>query len=232
MVLLHGYSCTSKHWLPAEKWIGDRAQIWRLSLPGHDRTPVPNDRPLDIAACSDYVAKCLRYRGWNGVRLVGHSLGGMVGMQCVAEHPELFSALVLVDAFPRLGVPDPFARSWWHGSPPSVRKRVVREMMARRRLLPNSLWESVVAFDGRPYLTAIRLPIRGIYGDRGEDDCPRLTKLLLELGLGLASDLELCIIPRAGHFVMLEQPQAFYQVLARILEALPEGASGVESRAM
>jgi len=223
-VFVHGYSCSSSHWLQAEERLGDRFEVWRLSLPGHDATPLPEDRPLDIAACSDYVARQVRESGRVGAVLIGHSLGGMVGMQCAAEHPELFSALILVDAFPRLGAPDPFTKSYWRGSPPKLKGRVVRQMLNNRRKLPSTLWESVVAFEGQPHLSRLTVPVRGIYGDRGEDDAARLTNLLTEFGLGAAPDVELHIIRNAGHFVMLEQPATFYRLLARVLDGLPGGA--------
>lgn len=223
VVFVHGYSCSSSHWLEAEERLGDRYAVWRLSLPGHDGVPVPEGRALDITGCADYVAERVRETGRAGARLVGHSLGGMVGMRCVAEHPDLFSALVLVDAFPRLGAPDPFTRSYWHGSPPQLKRRIVRQMMTNRRRLPSTLWESVVAFDGAPYLATMPVPVRGIYGDRGEEDHERLGNLLLGFGLGAVPDLELHIIRDAGHFVMLEQPAAFYRLLRRILEGLVPG---------
>ena len=222
-VFVHGYSCSSSHWLPAEERLGDRFEVWRLSLPGHDDVPAPEGRVLDIAACADYVAAWVREAGRTGARLIGHSLGGMVGMRCVAENPGLFSGLVLVDAFPRLGAPDPFTKSYWHGSPPQLKGRVVRQMMNNRRKLPSTLWESVVAFDGAPYLAAMPVPVRGIYGDRGEEDHERLRNLLIGFGLGAVPDLKLHVIRDAGHFVMLEQPAAFYRLLGRILDDLAPG---------
>jgi pimeloyl-ACP methyl ester carboxylesterase len=225
-VFVHGYSCSSSHWLAAEQRLGARYPVRRLSLPGHDGTPLPEGRPLDIDACADYVARKVGETGEAGCRLIGHSLGGMVGMRCAAEHPELFSALVLVDSFPRLGAPEPFTRSYWHGSPPKLKARVVRQMIHNRRQLPPTLWESVVAFDGEPDLARLRLPVRGIYGDRGEDDHPRLTNSLLGFGLGAVPDLEVYILRDAGHFVMLEQPAAFYRLLGRVLDELPQGGNG------
>jgi pimeloyl-ACP methyl ester carboxylesterase len=219
-VFVHGYSCSSSHWLQAEERLGDRCEVWRLSLPGHDDVPAPEGRVLDIAACADYVAERVQETGRAGARLIGHSLGGMVGMQCVAEHPDLFGGLVLVDSFPRLGAPDPFTRSYWHGTPPHLKGRVVRQMMNNRRRLPLTLWESVVAFDGAPYLAAMPVPVRGIYGDRGEEDHERLRNLLTGFGLGAVPDLELHVIRDAGHFVMLERPAAFFRLLGRILEGL------------
>jgi len=224
-VFVHGYSCSSSHWLGAEERLAGRHGVWRLSLPGHDNAPLPEGRRLDIAACADYVARQVRETGRAGCRLIGHSLGGMVGMRCAAEHPELFSALVLVDSFPRLGAPDPFTKSYWHGSPPKLKGRIVRQMMANRRKLPSTLWESVVAFDGEPDLARLSLPVRGIYGDRGEDDHDRLRNLLLGFGLGAVPDLEVHIIRDAGHFVMLEQPTALYRLLERVLDELPPGGN-------
>jgi len=222
-VFVHGYSCSSSHWAEAVERLGDHMDVVLLSLPGHDGVPAPADRPLTIAACADHVAREVREGGRVGARLIGHSLGGMVGMQCAAEHPTLFSALILTDSFPRLGAPDPFSKSYWQGSPPRLKARLVRQMMENRRKLPSALWESVVAFDGGPFLARIPVPVRGIYGDRGEVDHERLTKCLLEFGLSAVPHLELHLVREAGHFVMLEQPEALYGLLRQLLDNLPEG---------
>ncbi|MBM3497575.1 MAG: alpha/beta hydrolase [Armatimonadetes bacterium] len=222
-VFVHGYSCSSSHWLAAEERLQGHGEVRRLSLPGHDNVPAPDGAALDLDLCAEYVAQQVESTGLAGCRLIGHSLGGMVGMRCGARHPGLLSGLVLVDAFPRLGAPEPFGRSYWHGSDPKLKARVVRQMMNNRRRLPSTLWESVVGFDGTGDLAGLRLPVRGIYGDRGEDDHEGLRNSLLGFGLGAVSDLEIHILRDAGHFVMLEQPSAFYRLLGRVLDALPRG---------
>jgi pimeloyl-ACP methyl ester carboxylesterase len=218
-VFVHGHCCSSRHWAEARARLGEHTRLELLSLPGHDDVPLPSDRPLDIAACAEHVLR--ETAALHGPVLVGHSLGGMIGMQCLLDRPDAFSALVLVDAFPSLGMPEPFTRSYWEGSPPTLKARIVRQMMDRRKRLPATLWESIVAFDARPDLARLAAPVRGIYGDRGEVDHAVLAKSLREFGLGAIPDLEIHTVEQAGHFVMLEQPEAFYACLAGVLSRLP-----------
>ena len=214
-VYVHGYSCTRGHWEETADRLRDLLEPVLVSLPGHDGTPLPEGR-LDMAACAKHVNAAAEGAGRPGL-LVGHSLGGMAGMICAHGRPELYSGLVLVDAFPRLGPPAPFNRSYWEGSPPELKASIIREMMEVRRGLPDTLWESVVAFDGGPLLAEMRVPVRGIYGDRGEVDHELLEKSLRATGLG---DAQIRVVGRAGHFVMLEQPERFCEALAHVAGSL------------
>jgi pimeloyl-ACP methyl ester carboxylesterase len=219
VVFVHGYSCSWRHWADARPRLSDRYDVLLVSLPGHG-TPLGRSGRLDFADCVAYIIAQVAERDRDQVLLAGHSLGGMLGITCVHQRPDLFAALILVDAFPRLRLPHPFDKSFWDGTPPVLKSRIVREMMETRRGLPDSLWESVAGFDGRPLLAEIRRPVRGFYGDRGEEDHPALAKSLREAGLGVAPDLGLHLISRAGHFVMLEQPDAFYAGLGEVLADL------------
>ena len=216
-VFVHGYSCSPRHWCGAEERLGGAIDVEVIALPGHGGAPVPAGTALGVEACVDHVLGWVGATDRHGVWLIGHSLGGMIGLTCVRRRPELFAGLVLVDAFPRLGVPPPFDKSFWSGSPADLKGRIVREMMDTRRKLPSSLWESVVAFDAGPHLADIGLPVHGMYGDRGEGDHGRLRAAVLGTGLGRIPDLHLTMVPQAGHFVMLEQPDAVYGLLAQIL---------------
>jgi 3-oxoadipate enol-lactonase len=220
-ILVHGYSCSRDYWSGAREGLGQNADVELVSLPGHDGTPLPAGRRLDVEACVDHVLGAVASAGDREVCLVGHSLGGMIGLACARRRPTPLTAVVLVDAFPRLGAPPPFDRSFWSGSPPELKARIVKEMMATRRKLPSSLWESVAAFDAGRYLDELTVPVRGIYGDRGETDHAPLHGAIAGTGLGRIPDLRLHIVDRAGHFVMLERPQAFYGLLAQVLVDLP-----------
>ncbi len=220
-ILVHGYSCSRNYWSGAQEGLGQNADVELVSLPGHDEMPLPAGRRLDVEACVDHVLGAVASAGDREVYLVGHSLGGMVGLACARRRPRPLTAVVLVDAFPRLGAPPPFDRSFWSGSPPKLKARIVKEMMETRRKLPSSLWESVAAFDAGPYLDELMVPVRGIYGDRGETDHALLHRAIVGTGLGCISDLRLHIVAQAGHFVMLERPQAFYALLAQTLVDLP-----------
>lgn len=201
--------------------MGPDVGVELVSLPGHDGEPPPSGRKLDIEACVDHVLAAVAAGGDCQACLVGHSLGGMIGLACARQRPELLAALVLVDAFPKLGPPHPFDKSFWPGSPAVLKSGIVKEMMETRRKLPSSLWESVVGFDARGYLQELRLPVRGVYGDRGECDREALHGALRQAGLGRLPDARFHFVPGAGHFVMLERPDAFYGLLAQILSGLP-----------
>ena len=219
-VFVHGYSCTRQHWAAVRDTLSAEVDAEVVSLPGHDGTPLP-DGPLDIAACARHIDRVVEASGRTDAWIIGHSLGGMAGMVSVTQRPELYRGLVLVDAFPKMGPPHPFGLSFWAGSPPDLKRGLVRAMMATRRGFPSTLWESIVRFDGAPLLAQSTCPVRGIYGDRGEADHPALRDAVLSTGLYQAPDIEVYIVDQAGHFVMLEQPDAVCERLRHTLLESP-----------
>jgi pimeloyl-ACP methyl ester carboxylesterase len=217
LFFVHGYSCSWRHWAEARERLGRRHDVALVSLPGHGGTPLPPGGSLRFDDCVQHILAQVSESGQPGVILVGHSLGGMLGVAGVHRRPDLFRALVLVDAYPTLGQPSPFDRSFWEGSPPALKASIVRGMMEARRGLPATLWESVAAFDGRLLLAEVGLPVRGIYGDRGQPDHAAHRKHLLDNGLAGARDVGIHFVRNAAHFVMLEQPEEFWEVLAEVV---------------
>jgi len=221
LFFVHGYSCSWRHWTEARERLGQQHEVTLVSLPGHGGMPLPLGRSLRFDDCVEHILAQVSESGRPGAVLIGHSLGGMLGIAGVHRRPGLFGGLVLVDAYPKLGQPSPFDRSFWEGSPPALKAGIVRGMMEMRRGLPATLWESVVAFDGRPLLAEVGLPVRGIYGDRGQPDHTAHRERLLESGLAAARDVEVRFVRDAGHFVMLERPEEFWEVVMRVVAELP-----------
>lgn len=58
--------------------------------------------PWDIPSIAERVAARIREAGEGPVVVVGHSTGGAIAQQLVLEHPDLASALVLVDTGPNM----------------------------------------------------------------------------------------------------------------------------------
>ena len=215
VLLLHGYSCSAAHWGSTLALLGDRWSLDAPDLPGHGSAAAPTDEPLDMAYCVRFVEG--RARALGRPLLVGHSMGGMIAL-LAGRDPAVAAGIVLVDAYPHLGLPPPFNRSFWSGTPTDLRQEITQGMLQTRHRLPVSLWRSVGGL--RVPVDEVAVPVRGIYGDRGDSDHDALRQALLATDLGRLPGFEVRFIRGSGHFPMLECPGAFAEALDEALEGL------------
>lgn len=98
VVALHGWQRTGRDfdWMltdPAYAEVG----VLTLDLPGFGETPLP-DSGWGTPEYADALAEALRSKNLGPMLVVGHSMGGRVGLRFAARHPELVSGLVLTAA--------------------------------------------------------------------------------------------------------------------------------------
>ncbi|MCE9578977.1 MAG: alpha/beta hydrolase [Deltaproteobacteria bacterium] len=71
-------------------------------LPGYGRSPWPA-QPRDLVAVADWIAVWLRAREHGPAILVGHSMGGVLGVILAERHPEVVRALVNIEGNVSIG---------------------------------------------------------------------------------------------------------------------------------
>lgn len=218
IVILHGWGRSGMEW----RGLGQRLSrvtgrpIYLLDLPGFGGSSLPKVKTIE-----EYVGLV---KGWvdyldlKRVSLVGHSLGGRVGIVLASAYPQLVEKLVLVDP---AGV-----KPW------SIKRKVIKlgaKMMAWvpqnwRRMVSEQvmdedyrnsptlreLYRAVVARDLRIYLPKITVPTRVIWGEKD----PLLPLTLTDLYKKLLPSPTVRVIWEAGHDPHLTHPEK----LGRILE--------------
>lgn len=101
VVLAHGGGQTRHSWGATAATLAARGhRVVSMDLRGHGDSDWAPDGDYQMAAYRDDALAVARWIG-SPVAWVGASLGGMTGLHAVAEAPEHFSALVLVDITPR-----------------------------------------------------------------------------------------------------------------------------------
>lgn len=99
LVILHGLLGSSRNWRAAAQALSEQFDVFALDLRNHGDSP-HTDEHTYTAMAGDVLA-WLRAQALGPVWLVGHSLGGKVGMRLAAHHPELLKALVVIDISPK-----------------------------------------------------------------------------------------------------------------------------------
>ena len=234
LVFVHGFTTTAEFWREQVEAFSTRHQLVRINLPGHGRSPRPEGRKYTIEAFVEDVLKVYRALDIESAVLVGLSMGGTVAQNFALAHPERVRALVLVGATPHglgadvnvdnvlkaideLGVVAAsqrvIERSFGSAASPDLIEFAKNEVAQTPAFVAREAIASLNASDSRERLASIRVPTLVAVGNEDIITPPSESQALAR---GIPNSW-LNIIPKAGHFPMLEQPIAFNQALSAFL---------------
>ena len=227
LVFLHGLGCSKSTW--RDVWSRrefDSFSILCLDLPGHGNS----DRPTAFSyAMEDYAIACadvLSFFPSKRIHIVGHSMGGAIGLLLPGD--VLLSAASFVNVEGNMtpedcawasrrtiSVPyEQFLADAWPGFVKDYEDEGKR-FHSLDRVSPDAFYrsaESLVEWsDNGRLLRAYRdLVCRKLYicGDRNADH-PTVSSL---------ERLDVEAIPNSGHFSMIDNPDGFYAALRRLVE--------------
>jgi pimeloyl-ACP methyl ester carboxylesterase len=98
LVLLHGYTETSRMWTPILPVLGEKFTVIVPDLPGIGDSSIPADG-LDMKTAAIRIHALVRSLGVEKARVVGHDIGLMVAYAYAAQFPTEVEKLVVMDAF-------------------------------------------------------------------------------------------------------------------------------------
>jgi pimeloyl-ACP methyl ester carboxylesterase len=219
---------------------GDNEQIWRsqvayfqqhahtLNLPGHGQQPLTlPSSPSVVDYANDVYTRIRTQLQLTKPVIIGHSLGGAIALQIGLDYGPQLGGLVLIGTGARLRVlPELLEEA---RNQPAEAKRQLVEMgltpsnfasmgaallqqtdSASLRSLSRDL-NACNAFDVMSRLSTLDLPVLVICG---EEDRLTTTKYSSYLQRQIRH-AQICLIPQAGHYVMLEQPDSTNQAIER-----------------
>ena len=214
VLLIHGNGRLRTDW---DRILGDLAgrRLIRPDLRGHGGSSVPKEA-FGLADLADDVL-ALADALWLGrFDLVGHSLGGMLGLALLDAHSDRVDRVALVEGWTALRYMRALGEDVQEGLDPEsdhAIKAFYRETVVRwPPLLRDQFWETVEAFDGRGVLEQTARPILELYGDRG-----RQPPTAEALGIPARPNIELAWIAGGTHFLPLTHPASTGRELRRFL---------------
>ena len=98
VLLLHGYTQTSRMWTPIIPKLAERFTVIAPDLPGIGDSEIPADG-LDMKTAAIRIHALAKSLGIEKARVVGHDIGLMVAYAYAAQFPAETEKLVLMDAF-------------------------------------------------------------------------------------------------------------------------------------
>lgn len=234
MVLVHGWTCSAAFWRLQS---ADFARVYRvisIDLPGHGKSDKPANVQYSIPLFASAVDAVMRDAQVTRAIIAGHSLGVPVAAQAIVDHPERFAGFIAVDGAvwrpravdapqvqkPRNGLT--FAqrlRADYVGTasanldsmfvpatPPDLRDEIRERMLMTPVHVAASASENIGASD--VWMRApLTLPTMAVVSGKQKDDDRRA--LYEEYFPGLRFELW----EEAGHFLMMEQPARFNQLV-------------------
>ena len=95
--LLHGFSASSYAWRKVVPILSKDFHVYALDLKGFGKSDKPENGDYSIWAFVDWVKEFFEKVGIEHASLVGHSLGGRIGLLVAASCPEKVKNLILIN---------------------------------------------------------------------------------------------------------------------------------------
>lgn len=228
LVLLHGWGCDWQIWHTLISPLSETYQLIIPDMPGFGQSSNPESAWSSMTYV-EWLASFLDQVEKSKVLLVGHSFGGKVAALFAVKYPDKVSKLVLIDS---AGIPDRLsvAQSAKQGLislipgplKNSLSSTTRQKILSRLGVSSDHTFSTptqriilreVVKENIQEQLTLITQPTLLIWGENDPDTPPHQAKLFQQAIKGS----QLVLLPNAGHFSFIDQPQAVLKHLKDFL---------------
>lgn len=251
LILIPGLSSSPEVWQGAVDHLAGRYRVHRIHVQGFAGAPADGNATGPVAApVAEEIARYIREQGLTKPTVVGHSMGGTMGMMLAARHPDLVGKLMVVDMIPFMGAMfgppgttaesvAPVADQVFAAQSTAPRDQYLAQaqaavtgMIKTEAARPGPLKDvetsdqqvSAAAFreliltDLRPEISKITAPTQVLYVKFND---PRMTDAITDMiyqaSFANLPGARLKRIDDSAHFIMLDQPTAFYSDLDAFL---------------
>ena len=104
IILIPGLSSSPEVWDETVEHLGSGWRVHRIHIQGFAGAPAEGNATGPVAApVAEEIARYITEQGLDHPAVVGHSMGGTIGMMLAARHPALVGKLMVVDMVPFMG---------------------------------------------------------------------------------------------------------------------------------
>jgi pimeloyl-ACP methyl ester carboxylesterase len=221
LLFLHGWRSNKEIWRDVILKLSNYP-VFALDLPGFGGSQIPK-QAFTVGDYADVVAGFIKKLDLKNTIIVGHSFGGRVGIKLASQHPGLISKLVLVDSagFAMDESKKNFINTAAKIAKPffkpkimqGLRKKIYQKIGSEDYVATPGLTQTylnVISEDLTEYVKKISQPTLIIYGQNDTATPPEFGKKMH----GLIPNSKFQILPNAGHFSFLDQPEEFVKVVS------------------
>lgn len=244
VIFIPGLSSSPAVWQGTVDHLNGAYRVHRIHVQGFAGAPAEGNAAGPVAApVAEEIARYIREQGLQKPTVVGHSMGGTMGMMLAARHPDLVGKLMVVDMIPFMGAmfgpPGttaqsvvPVADQVFTAQSTAPRDQyltqaraavtgMIRTEAARPGPLADvensdqqvsaSAFRELIVTDLRPELGKITAPVEVLYVKFND---PRMTDAITDaiyqMSFATLPGAKLKRVDDSAHFIMLDQPTAFY----------------------
>lgn len=255
LILIPGLSSSPAVWQGTVDHLNGRYRVHRIHVAGFAgsaaQANAQGDAPQPVGSpVAEEIARYIREQHLNRPAVVGHSMGGTMGMMLAARHPDLVGRLMVVDMIPFMGAMfgapgataesvTPVADQIWTAQSTSPREAYVaqatpaingmintesrreealKDMRGSDQKVSAAAFRELVTTDLRPELARITAPTEVLYvkfNDARMTDA--ITDAIYQTSFATLPGARLKRIDDSAHFIMFDQPEAFYGELDAFL---------------
>ena len=239
LIFIHSLAGNTQQWSAQLDHIRTTGQKARraiaLDLRGHGQSLPPANDEYTIDSMAEDVQKAVEQLGIERFILVGHSLGGSVAGAYAGAHPERVAGLLLVDpsgdstqmpveevqqylgALESEAYPDVIEGYWRQilaGSAETTETKVMQDLHETSRTTVVGVFKALFQYNPVPALERYDGPKLSVITAHNE------TPFSLH---NLVSDLPHQAIIGTGHWLQLDKPEEFNQIMDNFLNAIENG---------
>lgn len=231
LIFVHGSMGSRRTW-DLQLKLSREHRIIVLDLPGHGQSD-RLDEPITVKRLADHVAAFAKSLATCPAVFIGHSLGGAICIQLALDSPAIVRALILVGTGAKLGVLPAILEAlrtdfrasvelaiggmaFASSARPETIERSKRESL---KCQPDIAYADFVAcnnFDVRERVSDIEAPTLVMVGDEDRLTPVRWSQFLKDKIPGAS----LHVVGRAGHMVMVEQPDEVHRAILAFVNGL------------
>jgi pimeloyl-ACP methyl ester carboxylesterase len=236
LLLIHGWMCDRTYWSAQVEAFSSNYTVVAIDLGGHGGSGLGRGQ-WTLTALGEDVKAVAEHLDLKQVVVIGHSMGGPVGLEAARLMPHRIIGVIGVDTFhdadleydPKewkalldaleedfQGTCDEFVRAMFHESAdPALVEKTSEDMCSGPADVGKALMAWFEHYDLRAALRAVSIPIRAVNADMWPTN--------VDVNRKYAPGFDVEELKDMGHFPMLERPRIFRKALEKTIQDVLAG---------
>lgn len=235
VLLLHGFCLDTTIWSSISAALSKRNTLYNLALPQTDHSSLKGHKP-DFSLLSQQLLRFIESEKIASVTILGHSMGGYLGLDFLKQYPEKINQLILLHSTAEIddeerriqrfksldfvekhgpaALMQSFIPSLFHNDHTAVEEVISN---AKNTLASTFKWYTHAMLDRKERLDLLEATDKRIVFIAGEHDKIMPVDSILSQAR-LNSLHEFYMLENAAHMGMLEQPEKLRAILHEIMD--------------